>query len=137
MPLPLKLLVIDYDTNSAALLVRSLLRQFPQASVHLCEESGTAVQVAATERLDAVVLHRTEDDNAVNLVRLLRKVDSAVPIIVVSGIDRSEQVRAAGATGFLNYEKWLMIGTVVANALNQDAGEKGSTGEGDSASATN
>ncbi len=114
---PRKIIVIDHNTDSGVLLVRSLFRKFPSAVIQLCKESGTALQVAATERLDAVVLHRTEDDDAVTLVRSLRKIDSAVPIIVVSGIDRSEQVLAAGATGFLNYDKWLMIGQVVANAL--------------------
>ncbi|HUR56395.1 MAG TPA: hypothetical protein VM029_01710 [Opitutaceae bacterium] len=114
---PRKLLVIDFDADSGALLLRSLLRKFPAAAVELCKEAAAATQVVGTRQVDAVVLHRTEEEDAVTLVRTLRKMDADIPIIVVSGIDRSEQVLAAGATGFLNYAEWLMIGQVVSNAL--------------------
>ena len=118
---PRKLLVIDFDSDSGALLLRSLLRKFPAASVELCKEAGAATEVVGAQQVDAVVVHRTQEEDAVTLVRTLRKLDADMPIIVVSGIDRSEQVLAAGATGFLNYAEWLMIGQVVANALQAQA----------------
>ena len=114
---PRRFLVIDHNPDSGSLLVRSLARKFPQSVIQLAKESGTAAVVAATERLDAVVLHRTLEDSAVELVRMLRNIDLAMPIVVVSGVDRSEEVLAAGASGFLNYDEWLMVGTFVANAV--------------------
>jgi DNA-binding response OmpR family regulator len=122
---PRKLLVIDHNADSGSLLVRSLTRKFPAASVDLCAEMGDAIGAVASQKIDAIVLHRTEEEDAVSIVRALRKLDGTVPIIVVSGIDRSEQVLAAGATGFMNYEEWLRIGTVVASALS--AAEKDSS----------
>jgi hypothetical protein len=115
---PMKALVIDHNEDSGSLLVRSLARKFPAALIRLCGESSKALEIVATENLDAVVLHRTEEQDAVSLIRTLRSVDQQMVIIAVSSIDRSEQVLAVGATGFLNYEEWLMIGNVVANALN-------------------
>ena len=39
------------------------------------------------------------------------------PIVVVSGIDRTEEVLAAGATGFLSYDQWLLLGSRVRELL--------------------
>ena len=97
--------------------MRSLGRKFAAASIQLCKETGRAVEIVATEKIDAIILHRTEEQDAVSLIRTLRKIDASVVIIAVSGVDRSEQVLAAGATGFLNYDRWLLIGNVVSNAL--------------------
>jgi DNA-binding NtrC family response regulator len=117
---PSNLLVIDHNPESGSLLIRSLARKFPDAVIRLCKESRAALEIVATQKLDAVVLHRTEEQDAVSLVRTLRSAEPKMVIIAVSGIDRSEQVLTAGATGFLNYESWLMIGQVVANALTSE-----------------
>jgi CheY-like chemotaxis protein len=118
---PRRILVIDHNPDSGSLLVRSLARKFPDAIIQLCKESRAAIEIVTTDKLDAVVLHRTEEDDAVSVIRTLRKLEQDLVIIAVSGIDRSEQVLAAGATGFMNYDQWLMIGSVVANALKHAA----------------
>lgn len=51
------------------------------------------------------------------LVQRLRDADPKVPIIRVSGIDRTANARAAGATAFLHYDEWLRIGNVVEEHL--------------------
>jgi DNA-binding NarL/FixJ family response regulator len=112
-----RFLIIDHDPDSSELLVRSLRRKFPLATLMQTAEVEEATKVAASLHLDAVVLHRAEDGDAVEVTKAVRSVNTATPIIVVSGIDRSESVLAAGATGFLNFDQWLMLGAVVGNSL--------------------
>lgn len=120
---PKKILVIDHNADSGSLLVRTLARKFPQTVVQLCPETEPAVAAAATEAIDTIVLHRTFEDDAVSLVRAIRAVNKGVPILGVSGIDRSEKLLAAGADGFLNYDEWLRVGIVVNNLLEKKAVE--------------
>lgn len=93
------------------------MRKFPAAEFIYRDESGAAIDAVRFEKPDVVVLHRTLEDTAVSLVTAIRAADAAVPIIVLSAVDRSEGVLAAGATGFLNIDQWLLLGNVVANAL--------------------
>lgn len=119
MPRHNKFLVIDDNADSRFLLVKTLLRKFPQAVIHECQDAEAATLVVrTTPDLDAVVTHRAMEVDGATLVQLLRRVNPIVPIIMVSGADRSREAAAAGATRFLNYDEWLRIGTVVAEALN-------------------
>lgn len=86
-----------------------------------CEEAGGALVALATKDVGLTVMHRTFEFDAVSLVTAIRQVSPEMPIIVVSGIDRSEAVIKAGATAFLNYDEWLMLGNLVEKAL---AGKK-------------
>jgi response regulator RpfG family c-di-GMP phosphodiesterase len=130
---PLKMLIIDQNADNGALLARTLLRKFPTAAVQLCGETETAIALAKAEPLTAIVMHRTMEDDASALTSTMRRLNPDAVIIVVSGVDRSESVLRAGATGFLNFEEWLRLGTLVANALelrdrdNQGKGPKGAT----------
>lgn len=63
------------------------------------------------------VSHRTYDYDGGTLVALFRGVNPSVPIIMISGYDRTARAKAAGADHFLNYDQWLMIGTVVSQAI--------------------
>jgi hypothetical protein len=67
--------------------------------------------------LSAIVSHRTYDYDGETLVALFRRVNPRVPIIMVSGYDRAAGAKAAGADHFLNYDQWLMIGSVVSEAI--------------------
>jgi CheY-like chemotaxis protein len=113
----LRFLVIDDNPDSRFLLVKTLLRKFASAAVQECQDADTAVQIAAQEKVDAVIAHRAGEIDGLTLIRLLRRVNTTVPIIMVSGINRAQQALAAGATFFLNYDEWLRIGTVVAELI--------------------
>lgn len=112
-----KFLIVDDVTDSRALLVRTLRRKFPTAHIKECQESTTAVAASGEERFDVILAHRSVDLDGITLVRVLRKVNPDVPIIMISGIDRTKQALEAGATCFHNYDEWLRIGTVVAQIL--------------------
>jgi CheY-like chemotaxis protein len=113
----LRFLVIDDNPDSRFLLVKTLLRKFSAAAVQECQDADTAVQIAAHEKVDAVIAHRAGEIDGLTLIRLLRRVNTTVPIIMVSGINRAQQALTAGATFFLNYDEWLRIGTVVAELI--------------------
>jgi CheY-like chemotaxis protein len=121
MSTPRKVLVIDDNPESRVLLTKTLLRKFPQLMVLECADAGSAVRTADEEELDVIVLHRTADVLGVDLILMLRRVSDRVPIIMVSGIDRSTEALAAGANFFLSYDEWLRIGTVVAELLSLPA----------------
>ena len=117
MAAPHKVLVIDDNPESRFLLTRTLVRKFPLSVVLECADAGTAVLTTRRETLDVIILHRTADVPGVELIEMLRAVTRAVPIIMVSGIDRATEAAAAGANFFLSYDEWLRIGTVVAELL--------------------
>jgi DNA-binding NtrC family response regulator len=116
---PLRFLVIDENADSRFLLVKTLLRKFPHALLQECHDFQTAVSTARTDHLTAIVAHRTYDCDGISLVAALREANGVVPIVMVSGIDRTPQALAAGATAFLNYDEWLRIGTVVGDAIDR------------------
>ena len=117
MPLIKRFLIVDDNADGRSLLTRTLLRKFPQSLATECGDATTAVQTAKTERLDAIIVHRAGEVSGLELIPLLRHVVPAIPIVFVSGFDRSAEAVAAGATCFLNYDAWLRIGTVVNDLL--------------------
>jgi DNA-binding NarL/FixJ family response regulator len=117
MPPVRKFLIVDDNPDSRFLLVKTLLRKFPQSALQETHDANTAVAQAKGEKLDVVIVHRAVDVDGITLVRLIRHVNPTVAIVLVSGIDRTAEAKAAGATTFLNYDAWLRIGTVVADLL--------------------
>lgn len=117
MPVARKFLIVDDNPDSRFLLVKTLLRKFPHAVLKECQEGATAVSLTKSGSFDALIVHRAEEVDGLTLIRMLREVNAKVPIVMVSGIDRSKESVKAGATTFLSYEAWLRIGTVVAELL--------------------
>ncbi len=117
MPSPHKFLIVDDNSDSRFLLVKTLLRKFPQAILQETQDGESSVALVRSQSLGAVVVHRAAEMDGLTLIRLLRQADPAVPIVMVSGIDRTKSAVEAGATTFLSYEAWLRIGTVVAELV--------------------
>jgi CheY-like chemotaxis protein len=117
MPVSRKFLIVDDNADSRFLLVKTLLRKFPQAVVQECQDGDAAVALVRSEKLDAIVAHRAAEVDGLTLIRMLRQANPTLPIVMVSGFDRSKESLAAGATCFLSYDAWLRIGTVVAELL--------------------
>lgn len=117
MASPLKFLIIDDNSDSRYLLVKTLLRKFPDAELLECESGSVALSLAQNEKPAAIVAHRAEELNGPALVSELRKAHPVTPIVMVSGYDRSKEAAAAGATAFLNYNEWLRVGTLVRELL--------------------
>ena len=113
---PRKFLLVDENADGRSLLARTLHRKFPQSLTLECIDADTAVSTAKSENLDAIIIHRA-DLPGVEIIRLIRALNPTVPILAVSGFDRAKESAAAGANRFLNYDQWLLVGTVVAEML--------------------
>jgi DNA-binding NarL/FixJ family response regulator len=114
-------LVIDHHHDRRFLLVKSLLRKFPNAVIDEMADGEPAITLASERSFDAIIIHRTSEFFGVELVEKLRAANPKVPIVMVSSIDRAEAAYAVGADAFLLFDEWLRIGSVVRDLL-----EKGS-----------
>lgn len=110
-------LVVDHNNDSRFLLVKCLLRKFPTAVVQEAQDGESAIEMARRGGLTAIVSHRTTEMLGVELVEKFREANVTVPIVMVSGIDRTKPALAAGADRFLLYDEWLRIGTVVQELI--------------------
>jgi CheY-like chemotaxis protein len=117
MPSPYTFLIVDDNPDSRFLLVKTLLRKFPQAVLEETREGESALTLARSKTFDAMVIHRAAEIDGLTLVSMLRQISPTVPIVMVSGLDRTHSAIEAGATTFLSYEAWLRIGTVVAELI--------------------
>jgi PleD family two-component response regulator len=113
----LRFLIVDDHADGRYLLSKTLLRKFRDAVVLECQSSEAAFSTLKAEPLDAVISHRTFDFDPFSLVAALRKINPTVPLVMMSGIDRSKGAAEVGATTFLHYDQWLLLGSVVANLL--------------------
>lgn len=121
---PLRTFLIVEDNREASyLLHKTLLRKFPEATIHLEADSDAAVSFVRETTLDAIIVHRAWNADAVTLVAELRALRPTVPIVAVSGVDRAKATLAAGANRFLNYDEWLRIGSLVAEVLGVSKGD--------------
>lgn len=121
---PLKFLVVDHHRDSRFLLVKCLHRKFPEALIEEAEDGDPAIERARAQDLAVIVTHRTREYFGTELVQKFREANSTVPIVMVSGIERTEPALAAGADRFLLYDEWLRIGTVVKELLEQGRSPK-------------
>lgn len=133
MSSPYKFLIVDDNADSRFLLVKTLLRKFPQAVLQETQDGESALALTRSQGLDAVVVHRAAEVDGLTLVRTLRQANPAIPIVMVSGLDRTKTAIEAGATTFLSYDAWLRIGTVVAELLPAKTTHSGHLDEPDSA----
>lgn len=98
-------------------MVKSLLRKFPHAVIEEVEDGDPAIEMARTHELSAIITHRTREYFGTELVEKFRQVNEHVPIVMVSGIERTAPALAAGADRFMLYDEWLRIGTLVKDLL--------------------
>lgn len=112
-----KILIIDNQPDGRFFISKTLHRKFPKAAIVECQTSESAFKALRSDRIDAVVCHRTSEHNPIDLVRALRQISPGIPLLMVSGFDRRQDALAAGATGFLHYNEWLNVGMVVAELI--------------------
>jgi CheY-like chemotaxis protein len=116
---PLVFLVVDHHKDSRFLLVKCLHRKFPGVVIEEAADGEAAIACAQRRDLAAIITHRTSEYFGTELVRKFRQVNPDVPIVMVSGIERTAPALAAGADRFLLYDEWLRIGTIVKDLLDR------------------
>ena len=114
---PLIFLVVDHHHDSRYLLVKCLLRKFSNAIVQEAQDGDSAIEMARRGDIAAIVTHRTREYIGTELVEKLRAANAKVPIVMVSGIERTAPALAAGADRFLLYDEWLRVGTIVKELI--------------------
>jgi DNA-binding NtrC family response regulator len=117
----LRFLVIDDNPDGRFLVSKTLLRKFPNAIVIEAQSADAALRMLVEQAITLIVSHRTFEFDAIALVKEIRHRNAEIPLVVMSGIDRSAAVREAGADAFLTYDEWLMVGNQVATLLLEKA----------------
>lgn len=119
----MKFIIVDDNPDNRFLVAKTLLRKFPDAAVVECQTLETAKTLLRTVNANLVVAHRTPEMGDCELIRELRTVNSAVPIIAISSIDRTSEVLAAGATRFHFTDEWLLIGNAALELLQAESAD--------------
>jgi len=114
---PLHFVVIDDNADTRFIVVRSLAKTFPGATIKECADAQNALEAASTPAVSATVIHRTTEMTGLYFIQLLRKANPTVPILMVSGVDRTPAALAAGANAFVLFDQWQRIGLAVAELL--------------------
>jgi CheY-like chemotaxis protein len=114
---PLRFVVVDDNADTRFIVVRSLTKTFPGAIVQESWDSQSALDYASAAGVTAVIVHRTTEMTGIYFVQALRKQNPNVPILMMSGIDRSHAALAAGANRFLAFDLWQQVGMVMAEML--------------------
>src|SRR4051812_34061514 len=96
----LNFLVVDHNADSRLLLTKTLQRKFAGATIHECETIEAAVPLLLSKKVDAVVSHRVIGYDGATTIRMLRRTNATVPIVMISGVDRQREANEAGATTF-------------------------------------
>ncbi|MDO8540348.1 MAG: hypothetical protein Q7S40_07885 [Opitutaceae bacterium] len=72
-------LVVDDHPESRYLLVRTLLRKFPEAIIEEFDSAEPALARVRQGEVTAIITHRTYDVTGIELVRMFRAADPRVP----------------------------------------------------------
>ena len=123
MPEPHRFLVIAEDSDRLSLIASTLQRKFPRSVVRTCRESGPAIELARAQRFDAIITNASTDLAELPLLESLRPV-TAAPIVVMSSDPMKPRALAMGATRFLDVQRWLLLGTVVADVIGEGIDER-------------
>ena len=91
MPAERNFLVVDADDDATVLLVRILMRDFPQAAVVKCRDAERAVSLVKSHDYDAIVAHRAVGTHLEMLIRAIRESKPGVLLVAISGCDRSSE----------------------------------------------
>lgn len=125
----LRFLIVEDNADHRFLVAKTLLRKFPKSVLSECQDADAAFRILDKEAVSLIICHRTFEWDGASLVKEFRRRNATVPILMMSGINRAESALAAGASAFLTYDEWLMVGNHVAALLtkSRDATTESST----------
>jgi DNA-binding response OmpR family regulator len=112
-------LIVEHNPDGLELISWTLARKYPEAEIQHVVETADALELLHRESVDAVIVHRPIGMDGLEAIRAIRHARAAIPIIMVSSVDYSREAIEAGATSFLHYDSWLMLGGVVEDVLNR------------------
>jgi DNA-binding NarL/FixJ family response regulator len=110
-------LVIDENWRRRRLIVVTLERKFHRVVIGEFKDAEIAALVLTAEKIDVVVGFSAGGAEARALIDAIRQRDERVPVLILSEVDCSEHLAADGMAGFLHFEEWLSVGSVVEELL--------------------
>jgi CheY-like chemotaxis protein len=116
-----RFIVVDDHPEGRAFLSKMLLHAFPRAEILECDQSHAASKELSAGNISALLVHRGLDVDGLPLVEMLRATSATIPIVYVSGVDRTDAALAAGATTFLHSDHAQTIGRVMRDILRTTA----------------
>jgi DNA-binding response OmpR family regulator len=112
-------LLIDDNADNRFILMRAMTKSFPDALLEERWGTDAALESGSNPLVDAIIVHRTTEMTGVYFIQWLRKANPTVPIMMVSGIDRTHAALAAGANRFLLIDDWKELGATIAQLLQE------------------
>lgn len=99
------ILLVAPDEDARFLLDRILSRGMPHARLIAAPSAASGFSLAARDSFDAIVVYAPDEDD-ISLTRVLRNVAPSAPLLAISHLERGPALGAAGATQFLNADRW-------------------------------
>ncbi len=114
-------LLIDDNRDGRSVIARAMQRKYPDAPLRAFASfpaaAGALAEVPADPHNWIVVIGRTPASGTVELAGTVRAAHARVPLIALGRKEDARAALAAGATHFLEYEAWLLLGVMVERVM--------------------
>jgi len=114
--MPSQFLLIDDNRDGRCVIARAVQRKFHEAPLHEFVTFAAALPLLRSLETDPgswiVVTGQTSEHDPVALAAAVRAVHPQV-LLIVLGHNQAAAALAAGATHFLEYEAWLLLGRLI------------------------
>jgi hypothetical protein len=121
---PQQFVVVSDSEEERMLYARTLLRKFPAAVIVECRVDAAALMLERAADFTGVAVHFGSSPEIRAFVENLRQIARQLPIVSLSGFDRSIDALAAGTSRFLPADQWLMLGVVMQDLLANPPGAR-------------
>jgi len=113
-------LLIDDNRDGRSIIARAIQRKYLEASLYafaaFSAAAPTLQEIEADPGRWIIVTGQTAEHDPVALVAAVRAAHPRVPIIAL-GRNNATAALAAGATHFLEYEAWLLLGVMIERVV--------------------
>jgi CheY-like chemotaxis protein len=118
-----RFLLVDDVAENRLLITKTILKRFPNAVVHECQDAATAVAVAAHEHPSAVVAHRTAEVDGATLAAMIHRGNAAIPIVVMSGRP-TQKTTLLGVMAVIGWDEWQTTADILAEIVGARPGNR-------------
>ncbi len=114
-----QILLVNDDEDALFLLHRTILREFPAASVIDRRSAQDALTFLETQRVDAIITdNQMPGMDGLSMVRAIRARDGTTLILMLTGSDQMKvPALAAGVNSFLSTGDWREIRRMIREMI--------------------
>jgi DNA-binding NarL/FixJ family response regulator len=110
-----RFLIVDQSAARRFFFSGALSKKFSQMALFECASVEVALELTRISEADAIIVHPMNEIEGPALVRSLRTMNAATPIVVMAASERTSL--PPGASAVLGYSKWSQLATIVAGLL--------------------